>query len=292
MAPPVDRKPAVPGKTPHPDPGKWSWSLFAHVFTKTFVLASFMGLIFLELMEKPLGWLAGMDGFRFDVRILPVALLNGLLLSLVTWLFLDLLQRSARRRRRLRLNTDISGATKHAAVLTAFISGALDVLYLLTWIGLLVFTAVTLVMVFVNTRRFLRLVRRILRPGQYPEWADLLDMAHVYISMIITFTLINVTLVIFHLQLGIAARPFNFAGEYPGTSVLDYFYFSVVVMTTLGFGDVTPATPWAKLLISLECLLSYIMFGLMLGMITRGIIYERNVEDDQRDEGDHPPPAD
>ena len=38
-------------------------------------------------------------------------------------------------------------------------------------------------------------------------------------------------------------------------------YFSVVTFTTLGFGDVTPKTGWAELVVGLEVIAGYVMLG-------------------------------
>jgi hypothetical protein len=45
---------------------------------------------------------------------------------------------------------------------------------------------------------------------------------------------------------------------------LDYFYLSTVTFTSLGFGDIVPASPLAKLLIIMEVIQSFllIIFGL------------------------------
>ena len=56
------------------------------------------------------------------------------------------------------------------------------------------------------------------------------------------------------------------------TSLADYLYFAIVVMTTLGFGDIYAATTAVRLIVALQCLTSHIMFGLMIGIITLGIL--------------------
>ena len=43
--------------------------------------------------------------------------------------------------------------------------------------------------------------------------------------------------------------------------VYDYFYYSVVTFTTLGFGDIVPTQPWAKFMVALEVVIGYVMLG-------------------------------
>ncbi|ATW25306.1 ion channel [Candidatus Formimonas warabiya] len=56
----------------------------------------------------------------------------------------------------------------------------------------------------------------------------------------------------------------------PASSYLKWFYFSVITVTTVGYGDVTPINGLMKLLVSLECFIGYISIpviftiGLML----------------------------
>ncbi|MBB4372762.1 hypothetical protein GGD63_005574 [Bradyrhizobium sp. cir1] len=44
-------------------------------------------------------------------------------------------------------------------------------------------------------------------------------------------------------------------------------YFSVVVLTTLGFGDIVPMTPWSRRLVAGEAILGMIIMGLMLNAV-------------------------
>jgi hypothetical protein len=47
-------------------------------------------------------------------------------------------------------------------------------------------------------------------------------------------------------------------------NLLDEFYFSVVTITTLGYGDLTPISDFGKLLATAEALLGVILIGLFL----------------------------
>jgi len=49
----------------------------------------------------------------------------------------------------------------------------------------------------------------------------------------------------------------------------DYLYFSVITMTTVGFGDFTPIAPIAKVAATLEAFLGFMMLGIFIGLIQK-----------------------
>lgn len=49
----------------------------------------------------------------------------------------------------------------------------------------------------------------------------------------------------------------------------DYFYFSAVTFTTLGYGDLVPATIPEKIVASIEVMLGFIMLGVFINLIQR-----------------------
>lgn len=49
----------------------------------------------------------------------------------------------------------------------------------------------------------------------------------------------------------------------------DYFYFSVVTFTTLGYGDLTPVTDFQKILVGLEAVSGYLMLGSFMALLQR-----------------------
>jgi hypothetical protein len=53
----------------------------------------------------------------------------------------------------------------------------------------------------------------------------------------------------------------------PWETVVDCFYFSVVTITTLGFGDIRPVSPVAKLITSAEVVAGFILIVLALGSV-------------------------
>jgi len=60
---------------------------------------------------------------------------------------------------------------------------------------------------------------------------------------------------------------------YPHTSYFEWFYFSVITLTTVGYGDVTPINGFMKALVSIESFIGYIspslVFTMGLGLILK-----------------------
>ena len=67
-----------------------------------------------------------------------------------------------------------------------------------------------------------------------------------------------------------------FAGVYrfvgvdfgPNETVLSPLYFSVVTLTTLGYGDVLPTTTAAQVVVMCETITGYVMLGGLLAMFS------------------------
>ena len=58
--------------------------------------------------------------------------------------------------------------------------------------------------------------------------------------------------------------------NYPTRSgIFDYFYFSLVTFTTLGYGDIVPITIAEKLIVGVEVLLGFTMLGIFINLIKR-----------------------
>lgn len=57
----------------------------------------------------------------------------------------------------------------------------------------------------------------------------------------------------------------------PLTSFIDVFYFTTVILTTLGFGDIAPVTQIGRLVIAIEALLGFLLLALLASMTFRKI---------------------
>lgn len=54
-----------------------------------------------------------------------------------------------------------------------------------------------------------------------------------------------------------------------GEAWYDYVYFSIVTLTSLGFGDLVPSTFTAKMLVSMEVFFGFIMLGIFISLIQK-----------------------
>ncbi len=52
-------------------------------------------------------------------------------------------------------------------------------------------------------------------------------------------------------------------------SFIDAFYFATVVTTTLGFGDITPATALGRIAVSVEAIVGFVLFALVTSTMYR-----------------------
>lgn len=51
--------------------------------------------------------------------------------------------------------------------------------------------------------------------------------------------------------------------------IFDYLYFSIVVTTTVGLGDIVPATEAGKVLVAIQGFCGFIMLGIFVGLLQR-----------------------
>ncbi len=136
-------------------------------------------------------------------------------------------------------------------------------------------TLFTVLIVVLRVTHFLRTVAALIEPNRYPTWRQVGMMLYTYLSMLTAFTLINLAMDLLHVLHPGISPAFNFAAT-NASALVNAFYFSVVVMTTLGFGDITPLTSAAKISVALQCLTSYVMFALLVGVAMRGVLHNED----------------
>lgn len=78
--------------------------------------------------------------------------------------------------------------------------------------------------------------------------------------VLLLFTLINLLLAV---PMGLGPSE-NFNGSF-----VDAFYFSTVVTTTLGFGDISPSTPLGRIIVSIEAVAGFVIFALLTSTMYR-----------------------
>ncbi|MBR1218201.1 pentapeptide repeat-containing protein [Bradyrhizobium sp. U87765 SZCCT0131] len=70
----------------------------------------------------------------------------------------------------------------------------------------------------------------------------------------------------FSAQLGLKIN-----GE-PLSSPIDAFYFTIITLTTIGYGDITPTSPLGRVLVAGEGIIGFVLFATLASMIYRKIL--------------------
>jgi voltage-gated potassium channel len=244
-------------------------SLFIRVWLTHFVPAFFAGAVtLLTLKDLPVPRMIPADWTGDMIK----AALNGAAVALLVLLF-----HHGRNRRIRRYWADVmaayTGTRLRCAVLVGFLAGAADILLTLSEWGVLFLAVLVLSVLIWNLRAFTRRSVSLLRPGSGVTWSDVSELLRIYLATLIGFTLVNAAVDGLHVLAG-AAPPFDFAAA-GGELFLNALYYTVVTMTTLGFGDIVPRTWDGKVLLIIQSLLSYFMFAFMIGIITRGVTSTR-----------------
>ncbi|EGB15890.1 Ion transport 2 domain protein [Pseudodesulfovibrio mercurii] len=198
--------------------------------------------------------------------------LNGTAMALITLLY----HRWRNRRiRRYWPETEAvyAGPRLRRAALVGFLAGAADILLTLNEWGVLFLAVLVLAVLGWNLRAFALRALLLMRPNGEITWADVNELLRIYLATLIGFTLVNAAVDGLHV-LGGSMPPFGFMSE-GGELFLNALYYTVVTMTTLGFGDIVPRTWDGKILLIIQSLLSYFMFAFMIGIITRGVTQGR-----------------
>jgi len=141
--------------------------------------------------------------------------------------------------------------------------GIVDVLAVLpTYLSLILPGSQSLVVV-----RFLRLLRifRVFKLAEYLREAQILQDAMVASRRkILVFFMAVLTLVVV-----IGAVMYLVEGEQSGfTSIPRSVYWTIVTLTTVGFGDITPRTPLGQFLASIVMLIGYSIIAVPTGIVT------------------------
>ncbi len=264
---------------PHADaPRKAGNASLRDIFMSHFMTCVFIGVVFLDFIEgyaHP--WIKEIFPGKDALSTLGVAAINGLATAAVVYLIS--LERAIRRRRKtLILFATLSTKERRRATGIAFITGvSIASLYLSSW-GLPLICLI-LGVVILRLREFFRRVTRMLRPGRAITWEDAGYLIQIYVTLLVAFTMLNITLQWISEALPNVPPAFNaIQGRH---FLIDALYFSVSLMTTVGFGDIHAISPLGKAFVAFECLTSYFTLALIIGAITRGVaqpVQERDLK--------------
>ena len=91
-------------------------------------------------------------------------------------------------------------------------------------------------------------------------------IARGYLEVAYAFTILHLCLIPSDVSLQ-QCITFYSINNSSGNIFLDMFYYSVVTLTTLGYGDVSPVQVFPKLLASIEVLFGLLSFGVVTGLV-------------------------
>ncbi len=237
---------------------------FAPTVFKSFNACFFTGLLLLALFDPFARMYAvGPDKDIFTFFIIPV--FNGLLCMGVVTFFNYFLSKHT-------FLKIISLPEKQRLQIVAFTAGFLCI-FISTKTGTLLLGIFVIYLTIKKIKTFGEKMASLLKANAIATARDVGDFFSFFIDLIITFSLVNLTLHVAE-KTASSASSFNF-GDNVGT-IFNTLYFTVVTMTTVGYGDITPQTYLSKIIVVLECLTSYVMFGLMIGILSRGVDFNKD----------------
>ncbi len=216
-----------------------------------------VSLLILSLFSRQIAFFFAPDYHVYFYILLPFV--NGVLSCIVTALFFKLMKRKMSAARYKNKNK-VLGISFFCGLLTIYAAGSQTV-------ALGVFLTVMYVTL-ANLRNFMRELWIYLAPDKILTKDDMFNFSAFFISLITAFIVLNLTVSFLHDFFG-AGQAFNFKPGIEG--ILDAVYFTFICVTTVGFGDIVPLTPFAKIIVSFECISSYIMLALFIGVVNRGI---------------------
>lgn len=160
---------------------------------------------------------------------------------------------------------------KFKLMLVAFLAGYAGYYLTFSHIATYAITLLVISLFVAEVKSFFNKLSNLLTPDKLATPEDISYFINFFINLIITFTVIYLAINTIHSNLGLE-RAFNFQVGIPG--IIDALYFSIITMTTVGYGDIIPHNPIARILVSLECITCYLMLGIMIGIVTRGISFK------------------
>lgn len=234
------------------------------ILVRDFNLCFFVSLCILALYPDPAHSLR-QDGQDDLFLYLIIPIYNGLFTALIT-IFLN------RYFSRRNYTKHYYVADKKALAIVAFLAGFLSIYITVSALGTLLISLMIIYISFLSVKDFAARLTSLLAPNTLATAQDLGEFANFFINLAITFSVINLSINTIHSSLKIP-HAFSFGDGLSG--IIDALYFSIITMTTVGYGDIIPQTVIARVVVAFECLTSYLMLGIMIGIITRGITFDK-----------------
>lgn len=234
---------------------EFSWK---HIFIKDFNISLFIGLCILAAYHSlPDGMLSAGEFESFGL----IAMTNGFLTAFVMLLLNRFFSQS-------RFTPVYYTADKFRLFLASFFAGLCACLITVSDGATYLISATVLILAVLRIKKFIQKLSQLLRPENFADLEDIGNFSNFFITLIISFAVINLSLNTLHQNIG--QRPaFNFASGIEG--IIDAVYFSIITMTTVGYGNIVPQTGLARIFVSFECITCYLTLAVMIGIITRGL---------------------
>ncbi len=232
------------------------------VFEKTFSPFFLLGIFILSFFEPIIQSYAKSDHFIIFYGIIP--LLNAFLTVLSVKIGFYFISKYIP-------HSGFLSLEKRTVYFTSFWAG-LTCLFIGSTYGIYPLGAFIVFLMLRRIRSFLLQTKRLLQRNEVNSRQDVIDFLSFFLHLIITFSVINLLLQNIDHRID-GGYEFNFGlGIY---EIFNTIYFTIATVTTVGYGDIVPQTYLSKMVIAFECLISYVTFGLMIGIITKGVNFHR-----------------
>lgn len=240
-------------------------SFYGQLIRENFNQCLFIGFVLWAILISPIIRFFPQAQNSFILYIV-VPFLNGLLCFISVGLWRQILKKLPTGRIGLQ-------AAPFTVELIAFCAGFLCIFAVFDSFTFLLGAGIALLTI-IKIQCFIRQMRIFLQPHHYITRRELFIFLGFFIDLIIFFTLLNLTFHIIDNPVITASEDILTGTPLPtlqSDNLFNALYFTVITLTTVGFGDFIPISYFGKIVVVLECLTSYVMFGLMIGLVARGI---------------------